>query len=43
MENYIISILSFYGFSLKILSCTHILPMPLLQANNWWRHKIGHA
>jgi len=23
---------SFYGFSIKILSCTHILPMPQLQA-----------
>jgi len=23
---------SFYGFSITILSCTHILPMPQLQA-----------
>jgi len=32
-ENYLISILSrFYGFSIKILSCTHILSMLQLQA-----------
>jgi len=32
-ENNLISILSlFYEFSIKILSCTHILPTPQLQA-----------
>jgi len=35
-ENYLITILSFYGFSDKISSCwpTHIIPMPQLQTKS---------
>jgi len=35
LANYLIPIPSlFYGFSIKILSCTHIIPMPQLQAKS---------
>jgi len=34
--------LFFYGFSIKILPCTHILPMPQLRANQLMtsRHQL---